>query len=760
MTRNKLFGEPALALVLAASLGLWLWVSLPMALGQRTVYFRDVGSLHFPLKAFGARELAAGRIPAFNPSWGMGHPFRGNPQALAFYPDNILYLALPFWSAFNLHFALHALLAAAGMAALARKLGASRAGALAGGLAYAGGGFFLTAFASFYHVVAVAAWWPWALLGAAAGGRRGIALGGVACGLALLGGEPLLAAIGLVPLLLVAAERHGFKKGLATAAAVGALGLAVALPQLVATLRILPHTFRGAHGVPAGQVSVYAFPAVRLLELVLPLPFGRPADLGPARFWAGAAVPTVPLVLSIHFGVVGLALALAAAGARRRWAALAAGGIVLAWAGGVWGRPLAVLSAGLFRFPEKFLFWTALAAPLLVAWGLDRALAGRERFVKGAAVAAVLALTFAAGTFGSRAAVLRILERAGAPEALARAHAGMWIRDLAVAGALLALAAWAAHRRSAAGLAAAVLAALLPLAPLAMTMPTAALRAPAPFTAALSPGAAGAAVASLTQASPFLDPPPAYRTPPGATFAARVAVAARELDPFPGVLHRLTYPLAPDVDGFAPPLATLVAYNLPLLPSWDERRRWLRVAGIAALADAGAAEVPGFPVAASEGHDGVPVVLRRAAAPAPAAWWPARLAVAASPARAFLDVSRGDPGNEVVVSRGIAHDPLGRVVVVENAPDRVVLATEGRGGVAVLRRAFQPLLAARAGDGRRLPTFPADLLLTGIAVPPGRQRIVLAVSGAPEAAAFAVSWAALAAAAFLAVRRPRRAAAA
>ncbi|HBL32001.1 MAG TPA: hypothetical protein DD490_34695, partial [Acidobacteria bacterium] len=54
---------------------------------------------------------------------------------------------------------------------------------------------------TYYNVLAVAAWWPLAMLGAVRGGRAGIALGGIACGLALLGGEPVTAALAMVPLL-------------------------------------------------------------------------------------------------------------------------------------------------------------------------------------------------------------------------------------------------------------------------------------------------------------------------------------------------------------------------------------------------------------------------------------------------------------------------------------------------------------------------------------------------------------------------------
>ncbi len=206
----------ALALVAAAAVGLWLWVAVPLALGQRTLFFRDVFTTHLPLKAFGAAELRQGRIPAFNPAWGLGQPFRGNPNALPFYPGNLLYLVLPFWNAFNLHYALHWLLAALTMAALARALGQRPAAAVVAGLAYAGSGWILTGL-SFYNLLAVSAWWPLVLLGAVRGGRRGIALGGLACGLALLAGEPVTALLGIAPLLLVALQRHGLRRGALTA---------------------------------------------------------------------------------------------------------------------------------------------------------------------------------------------------------------------------------------------------------------------------------------------------------------------------------------------------------------------------------------------------------------------------------------------------------------------------------------------------------------------------------------------------------------
>ncbi len=455
-----------LALVALAALALWLWAAVPLAWGERTLYFRDVFTTHMPVKAFGAAELRQGRIPAFNPTWGLGQPFRGNPNALPFYPGNLLYLVLPFWSAFNLHYALHWLLAALGMAALARALGQGRAAALVAGLTYAGSGWILTTL-SFYNLLAVSAWWPFVLLGAARGGRRGVALGGIACGMALLAGEPVTAALGIVPLLLVALQRHGFRRGALTTLGIGATGLLIALPQLVATARILGFTSRSALGATAVGAGRFHLGLARLLELIVPFPFGHPWDLGKGGYWPWDEQPGLPYILTLHLGIVGLWLALAGARRARGWALLALAGLVLAWAGAFGGDALVLLSHGLVRYPEKLLFWFALAASLLAGWGLERVREAPRAWL-GAALGAGGALFLAAVVFlqGSRIADWLAAGRVD-PEFVAeapRTRVGSWILALLLAAALLGLAALAARRRSAAGLAAAQFAALLPLA--------------------------------------------------------------------------------------------------------------------------------------------------------------------------------------------------------------------------------------------------------------------------------------------------------
>jgi hypothetical protein len=720
--------------VLALALSLWAWICLPAIAGRRTFFLRDVFTTHLVLKAFGARELAAGRIPAVDPAWGLGQPFRGNPNALPYYPGNLLYLLFPFWSAFNLHYALHWLLALFAMLALARGLGQGPPGALLAGITYAGSGWMLSAL-SFYNLLTVAAWWPLVLLGAVRGGRRGIALGGLACGLALLGGEPVAAALGLVPLLVAAISGHGGKRGFATATAIGALGAAVALPQLVALLEVLPSTVRGGLGMTARQAADYALHPWRLIELFLPFPFGRPTWIGPQGVWAVHVLPSVPLFLTLYPGVVGLWLAGIVARRHRAWAALAAAGLLLAILGGAWGPALARLSFGLFRFPEKFLFLFALSLPLLAGWGLEEAFAARG-WRRAAMAAGTLSLALAVVlkllTPGLLAAAAPRLASAARETALAllAAQLGAWALALAVAGAALAGAASAAGRCRPALVAALQLAALAQLWPLVVTDRTAPYRQPAAWARSLQAtlGHPPAALDELTVA-PHWRPEPPYRFPTG-PHAVAERVKAADLGPAPGLLHGLTYPLAPDLEG----MQTLPFHRmLSPLPrrGWPERALWMRLTGVEAAV---LFEEPGVPdlslVDRAERH-GVESRLYAVRDPAPLAWWPRRTVVAADPAAAReAVVEAADPLGTAVVPRPVLQGP-GQVVAISSAPDRIELDVEGAAGIVAVRRAWLPLYRAEA-EGRALPTMPVDLVLLGVAVPPGRHRVVITISAWPE----------------------------
>jgi hypothetical protein len=730
----------ALIAVAVAALGVWLWIAVPLALGQRTLYFRDVFTTHLPVKAFGAAELRKGSIPAFNPTWGLGQPFRGNPNALPFYPGNLLYLVLPFWNAFNLHYALHWLLAALTLAALARALGQTPAAALVAGLAYGGSGWILTGL-SFYNLLAVSAWWPLVLVGAVRGGRRGIALGGLACGLALLSGEPATALLGLAPLLLAAFQRHGFRRGSLTALAIGATGLAIALPQIVATVRILGFTSRGALGPAGVGAGRFHLGLARLLELVVPFPFGHPWDLGKSGYWPWDDQPGLPYILTLHFGIVALWLALLGARRARGWAVLAGAGLVLAWAGAFRGDALVALSHGLVRYPEKLLFWFALGASLLAGWGVERVLAA-PRAWRGAALGAGLALLAAAGVFaaGPRLAGWLAAGRVD-PEfvsAAPQARVGMWIVALLLSAALLALAAVAARRRSAAGLAAAQLIALLPLGGLVMTAPVADF-GPSPWLRIVG---RGAGVVTSGAAAPAVDP----------SYLTLVRTLAFDLGPAPGALYGLRYPLGQDLDGLYSPLSAQMRLHYLQLDG-DARANWMRTLGAVAAVQDEMPNTPKLQLLSVGGRFGASSRLFAVRAPAPLLWWPQTVAAAASPGEAFRFVSfAADPVAGVVADRPVVHHPGARLALRAETADGFDVEVAGDGGLLAFCRAYQPLYRASA-EGKPLTILPVNLSLMGVEVPPGSHRVRVEVSAGPEKLAEGCGLVALLVAAGLAWRR-------
>ncbi len=737
-------------LVLLAILAIWAWISLPWITGERILVLRDVMYTHRHFKAFGAEQLREGRIPAINPTWGLGQPFRGNPNALPFYPGNVLYVALPFETAFHLHFALHWLLAFLAMRKLARELGQSAEASLLAGVAWSGSGFVLSLL-SFYNLLAVAAWAPLVLWGLARGGRRGVALGGLACGMMLLGGEPLSAALVVVPMALVAFERHGARRGTTTLFATGVLGLLVSLPQLVAGARIAGFSFRAAHGLEEAEAGWQSLHPGRLLELLLPLPWGWPSDYARFGYWSKVVTPDIPYVYSIHFGIVAFALALAACRRRPRWGLLGAGALSIAWAAGAAPGLLVTLTGGLFRYPQKLAILFTLSFALLAGWGLD-ALRERPRAGRWVAGAGLLLLALA-GVVWLRYADFIVLLRdrlaEGAKVSLAVTHGANWLVGLTLAGLLLLAAGWAIARRSSSALIALQIAGLLQLAPMFVSDTATFYRSRPPLLERLEPPMSVVPIpAHEPDWEPRLPYPVEVVNPAG---QARVAWFQLEA-PF-GVPWGLSYPIAPDLEGLTTPLHVFVFRNLQLSP-WEHRLPWLARLGVGWIVRFESDPLPGFERVAVERQFGLPIELLRVPSPAPPVAWPERVVFADNPVIAFASVaSGGTAAGTAIASRPIAHVPGGVIEQVERSPDRWVVDVESGGGLMILQTAWHPIWKARLEDGTELATQPVEIALMGVEVPPGRQRVTLEVSAGPEIAAALVALAAILGALTLGYRR-------
>jgi hypothetical protein len=725
--------------LLIALVALQIWIVLPWLTGERMLVLRDVVYTHRQFKWFGAAELAEGRIPAVNPTWGLGAPFRGNPNALPFYPGNLFYLLLPFEAAFHLHYALHWLLAFLAMHRLARELDQGEAAALLAAVSWAGSGYLLSLL-SFYNLLAVAAWAPLVLWGVARGGRRGIAAGGLACGMMLLGGEPLSAALVVPAMAVVAVERRGLRRGLATAGAVGLLGLAVASPQLVASARAAVFSFRAAHGIEAAEAGWQSLHPGRLLELVLPLPWGWPSDFARFGYWSKQVTPDIPYIYSIHIGVISFAVALVALRRHRPWAALAGGSLLLAWLAGVWPGILSALTGGLFRYPQKLALPFTLAAALLAGWGLEAALRQSARCARGLAAAGAalgLSVVVAFLRFGDFAELLRTRLAEGGKPALAITHAGAWLVAGAIAALLLLAAAAAIARRRPLVVVAIQAVGLFQLAPMFVADDSAFYRQPPPFAAHLAQPLAVVPVPGYEPDwEPRLPYPIAAVNP-----VAQARVAWFQLDAPFGVPRGLSYPLAPDLEGLSSPLHVFLVRNLQLA-RWPQRARWLaRIGAGWVVRFSDGAALDDFERVAVDSQYGVPQELLAVRDPAPVVRWPERLALAPEPLRAFVAAANGEvPPADAIVSRAVAHDPAGRARLVERSSDRWVIDVESGGGLVVIQTVWHPMWRARLADGTVLATQPVELALLGVEVPGGRHRVTVDVASWPEVLAGTIAF--------------------
>lgn len=296
--------------------------------------------LHFyASRAFGFRELAAGRIAQWNPHTYCGTPYLGSMQSALLYPPNLMFLVLPPALGINWSIAIHLGLLAGLTYAWARSRGIGAEGAfLAGSIGALGGASFLHVYAGHLSNVCTMAWTPLVFLAidkvAAAvprGDRRRAVnwclAGAVAVAMQVYAGHPQylfytgVAAVLYAALLLGSAwlegtapaqdgGRAGWGPGLnwrvlaATGLALcviyplgAALGAAQLLPGIAAsreTIRSVP--------VPFSFAAMFGFPPENLLTLVAPFTFG---DMQRVPYWGRCYL----WEMCLFVGVVGAVLA-------------------------------------------------------------------------------------------------------------------------------------------------------------------------------------------------------------------------------------------------------------------------------------------------------------------------------------------------------------------------------------------------------------------------------------------------------------------
>ena len=375
--------------------GLWLPGLVVVALlpdpgavlPQWTYYFRDISLTFLPLRQYQAAELAAGRLPFWNP-----YVHEGEFLLPSFYPLDLLHVLDSSPEFVSWLLTLHLPLAALGAYALGRARGMSQTGAFACGTVYSIGGFALSTLNLYIHLQALALA-PFIVLtcerAAARGGRwLGATALALAASLTTLALEIVAQAVALGAVLALwrdaRAEEPKSAGGIATVrlGAALALGIGLAGVPIAITLGVLPETQRGT-GLSPDEAGSLALPPLALFQFLVPNLFGALAR--PIETWWGGSVfrDGTPYFLSIYLGALVFALAVAggASAPRRERIVLVAAAALGAWlamgpTGGLWhllhGLPL----AGAFRTPSKALFVVHLSVALLAGRGVDRLAGG------------------------------------------------------------------------------------------------------------------------------------------------------------------------------------------------------------------------------------------------------------------------------------------------------------------------------------------------------------------------------------------------
>jgi hypothetical protein len=378
---------------------------LPFArgvLGGQCFYFRDLALYFFPLRRFVVEGLRGLEVRFWNPYVHGGVPLALPPIG---YPFDLLQILLPDERGFTLLLTLHLPLAAVGFFVLARSIDIARVAAVGGAVAYSLGGFALST-VNLYVYLQAFAWAPlvvWALVRAAQGGSRRMAVAAALVAVATSTTAIEIVAQTLLIALLLARQKRGWSASARVAVSV-ALGAGVAAAPLLVLAGAVAGSARAA-GFPTEVTLAHAVHPMTLLQVLVGGLYG---DLGRIadRFWGQNFFPLgFPYLLSLYIG--GTTLALAAKGALRpnplRFAlvALLLVGLVAClgpWAGlGPLVDSLPLLRR--FRYPSKAFFTVHMSVALLAALGLDaltRSVEGRDWRGPAAALTGVGALLVAA----------------------------------------------------------------------------------------------------------------------------------------------------------------------------------------------------------------------------------------------------------------------------------------------------------------------------------------------------------------------------
>lgn len=290
-------------------IAVWLLFFSPALFLNRIFYFRDLFFFHYPLRHYWISGLFAGHWPFLNAGLNGGHPILSNPNYAVFYPGNLLYLLLPFDTAWNFSLAGHVLWAAFGVYWLSRILKCTQVASLSGAMVFAFGGPFLSSM-TYHNLLVAGSWFPWIALLCIQSWNKGgkwVPWAAVAIAMQFLAGEPtieMITFLAIIPGWIYALWRSDLRaKQGAKIILILALAMMLVGIQLLPLLEWLPETQRG-RGLPFRLSAAYwSLHPARLLEFLVPHFHGNVMGIFVQDFWGEKYSDSgYPYILKVYCG--------------------------------------------------------------------------------------------------------------------------------------------------------------------------------------------------------------------------------------------------------------------------------------------------------------------------------------------------------------------------------------------------------------------------------------------------------------------------
>ena len=403
-------------LLFAIFIALFLAVFHDFFFTSRVFYERDTTIIEIPARKLTINLLRQSNFALWTDAYGNGQPFLANPKNAVLYPATLLYLILPFFTAFKLYYLVHVLIGWLGLYILCRSYAVSERGSFLAATLFSFSGMYLSSF-EFYNHIAALAWLPWVLFVLHRDWKRPLvryALLSVLWALMIIAGAPEVVILAAILALGQAffVPRKWKRKVAATAVTLG-LGCLLAAAQILPSLELLSRTERPA------QVGNWSFELVQLVNLPFPNILGNDRQPGHSDYWGWHLFDKdFPLYYSLYMGFGALLLAFFALRrplARPRLALIIlAGGLFLLSCGSYSPiffiqRHIPILSA--IRYPVKFFLGSVFCLVILAGMGFDDLTGSRPPGRRGVRILALSALVGSAVFWTFKGEILRTLNR-------------------------------------------------------------------------------------------------------------------------------------------------------------------------------------------------------------------------------------------------------------------------------------------------------------------------------------------------------------